>query len=95
MVAIFSPCLNLKDKQDARGAAHAGSEKCIKCHQNNYASYLQTAHDQSSRPAAIHSAAGNFAEGHNRVTFNGGKKDSGPYQVSYAKEKRQGAIDTG
>src|SRR6202012_2386224 len=94
MMAIFSQCLNLKVKQDARGTTYAGSDKCIKCHEDIYASYLQTAHYQSSRPATIHSVHGNFAEGHNRVTFNDGskvsmeKKDSNLYQVSYVNGKK-------
>ena len=97
IIAIFSQCLNLKDNQDARGEAYAGSDKCIKCHGSIYASYLQTAHYQSSRPATIHSVHGNFAGGHNRVTFKDGstvsmeKKDSGLYQVSNINGKQDRA----
>src|SRR5258708_34145147 len=76
MMAIFSQCLNVKDKQDARGAAYAGSDKCIKCHKSIYTSYLQTAHYQSSGPATVHSVHGNFTEGHNHVTFKDGTEVS-------------------
>ena len=97
MMAIFSQCLNLKGKQDPRGDAYAGSDRCVKCHENIYTSYLQITHYQSSRPATIHSVHGNFAEGHNRVTFNDGsnvameKKDSDLYQVSYVNGKKDRA----
>lgn len=97
IMTFFSQCLNLRDKQDARGAAYAGSGKCIKCHESIYASCLQTAHYQSSGPATIHTVHGSFAEGDNRVTFKDGsivamkKKDSGLYQVSNINGKQDRA----
>jgi hypothetical protein len=88
LVAIFTQCMN--NKPDARGEEYAGSDKCIKCHQRIYNSYLQTAHFESSRPASIHSIHGSFVQNHNQAAFGDHskvvmeKRGDSLYQVLYA-----------
>ncbi len=47
--------------------AYAGSESCRACHPDIYASFIRTAHHNSSRPARPENILGSFASAHNRV----------------------------
>lgn len=90
LIAIFTQCVNGNNKPDARGEAYAGSDKCVKCHQRIYNSYLQTAHFESSQPASIHGIHGSFVQNHNEADFGDHskvmmeKRGSTLYQVLYS-----------
>lgn len=90
LIAIFTQCVNVNNKPDARGEAYAGSDKCVKCHQKIYNSYLQTAHFESSQPASVHSIHGSFVQDHNEAMFGDHskvvmeKRGNYLYQVLYA-----------
>ncbi|MDB5133317.1 MAG: hypothetical protein JWR02_3066, partial [Mucilaginibacter sp.] len=94
LIAIFTQCVNVDNKADARGEAYAGSDKCIKCHQRIYNSYLQTAHFESSRPTSIHSIHGSFVQNHNQAAFGDHsnvvmeKRGNSLYQVLYLNGKK-------
>jgi len=72
LVFIFSECFNQENHEDARGEMYAGSASCVKCHQDIYNTYLQTAHKNTSRPASIHSIHGSFASNENSFLFDNG-----------------------
>jgi len=93
LVLIFSQCFNLEKHEDARGEMYAGSASCIKCHKDIYNTYLQTAHQNTSRPASVHSIHGSFSQNHNSFLFDNGlqvkmeKHGQELYQVAYQNDK--------
>ncbi len=94
LIVIFSQCFNReKQQEDPRGRVYAGSASCAKCHQDIYSSYLQTAHQNTSRPASVHSIHGSFAANHNSFLFENGlqvkmeKRGNKLFQVAYKNNK--------
>lgn len=95
LMFIFSQCLTVTDKPDARGEEYAGSKKCIKCHEDVYRSYLLTAHYHASQRASGGAVHGSFVHGHDSLTFDDGnaglvmtKGTKGMYQTAYKKNKK-------
>ncbi len=90
---LLTQCFN-KEKADPRDPVYAGSDKCIKCHQDVYNSYIHTAHFQSSRFADVNSIHGSFLKGKNTVDLNHRvkvvmeKRKDGLYQVAYLDGKQ-------
>lgn len=89
-IIIFNKCLNeQKQGNDFRGPDYAGSAKCITCHKQIYESYIKTAHNLSSRPAAKNTIKGSFATDSSTFYYRPELKvvmeqdDSGFYQVAY------------
>jgi len=93
LVLIFSQCFNLEKHEDARGEMYSGSTSCVKCHKDIYNTYLQTAHQHTSRPASILSIHGSFSQNHNSFLFDNGlqvkmeKHGQELYQVAYQNDK--------
>jgi hypothetical protein len=97
LMPVLAVCIQyctMPAKADARGDDYAGSDKCIKCHRAIYTSYLQTAHFESSRPAAVHNIHGSFNEGHNIAVIGDNskvvmeKRGDSLYQAAYENGKQ-------
>ncbi len=90
---VYLPFKSSNIREDSRGNAFAGSQKCIKCHASIYNSYLHTAHYLSSLPATEKNVHGNFKNGLNVFVLNDSQKivmqklDSGLFQTYYLNGK--------
>ncbi|RYY06528.1 MAG: hypothetical protein EOP43_06090, partial [Sphingobacteriaceae bacterium] len=79
----------MKEEQDPRGTAFAGSTSCIKCHQNLYNSYLGTAHFKASQTASAHTVHGSFHPDSNAFCINKNlktvmkKHQNNMFQIAY------------
>ncbi|MDN3584539.1 cytochrome c3 family protein [Mucilaginibacter flavus] len=79
---------------DPRGEVYAGSASCIKCHSNEYNSYVHTAHFKTSRLASSQTISGSFAKGLNTLDYGYGlkvameKHGDSLYQVAYQNGKQ-------
>jgi hypothetical protein len=68
----------------------AGSEACMSCHKSIYDSFVSTAHNLTSRPAAAEFIKGSIKKGENRYSYNPfvfvqiEKKGEVFYQTAYA-----------
>ena len=88
-VIVYLPFRNNNDRKDSRGDAFAGSQTCIKCHDNIYNSYVHTAHYLASLPATLKTIHGSFHKPGNVFTLNDSQKivmeklDSGLFQTYY------------
>ncbi len=100
-VFLFSECMNFENDNDPRGKAFAGSNACIKCHQQIYNSYLNTAHYHAASAASSNTIEGSFSRDSNSFVVNDSlrvvmeKRDDAPYQVLYVhgKERRAERFD--
>lgn len=91
-ILVFSQCINKRADNGAaniRGAAFAGSDKCISCHKSIYDDYMHTGHSLTSAPASAATVKGSFTAPGNVFTYNDGNRvvmesrDSGLFQVAY------------
>ena len=78
---------------DPRGNLYAGSAACIKCHSNNYSTYLHTAHYVAALPASSNTIHGSFEKNSNIFNFGPGKqilmeKKNGKFFQSYYFNKK-------
>jgi hypothetical protein len=93
VILLLAYCTLNNKQQDARGPLYAGSLTCIKCHSNQYTSYLHTAHYIASVPASLKTVHGSFSEGFNVFEMNSSekvlmeKRESGLYQSFYLNKK--------
>ena len=78
---------------DPRGKAYAGAASCKQCHQQAFASHLQTAHFAATATADDSTVLGNFSAGKNIFIYDSSlqvrleKRDSGLFQVLYENNK--------
>ena len=99
VILIFNTCLNDPQiENDFRGEAYAGSQKCVACHKEIYHSYINTAHNLTSRAASRESIKGSFVSDSNSFYYRPELKvvmeqnDSGFYQVAYLNNTRKKAV---
>ncbi len=80
-----------------RGQQFAGSESCIRCHQDISTSFSETPHFKTSALASNESIVGSFAETKNTLHFNDHDRiemtttDSGFFQIGYSDQTFRGA----
>jgi len=88
-IILLCRCGGSQVSKDIRGTNFAGSASCAGCHSEIYASYLTTAHHNTSRPAADSNVLGSFSAPGNVFAFPNGmdivmeKRDSGLFQSAY------------
>jgi hypothetical protein len=90
MVLTLSECIEKSQVAiDLRGQAYAGAAACAGCHKGIHETYIQTAHNWSSRPASRQTVKGSFHKDSNTYFYSRQvkvvmeKRDSGLYQVAY------------
>jgi hypothetical protein len=87
-VVVIVQCTEVK-KNDARGAAYAGSASCVKCHKDVSSSYVHNAHYNTSRTLSADASTDSLKLPVSNFVFTSNtrvgveKRKGGLYQVAY------------
>jgi hypothetical protein len=104
LILSLSQCLSVPEQQaaaDMRGAGYMGSAACSHCHQNIHASYLATAHRNTSAHPSLTTVKGSFEQGKNTFHYRPEVKvvmeqrSNGLFQVAYMNEVEKLAFPFG